>query len=97
MSTEFFILIGAVVIGFIFLYLSLGKKLESQKTDPTLTRWLQSLQSSMNTSSQHLTTTLQASYKELHERLDRATTVIGDLKREAGTFSEIGRSMKDLQ
>lgn len=97
MSAEFAILVAAIIIGFIFLYLSLGKKLESQKTDPTLTHWLQSLQSSMNTSSQHLTTTLQTSYKELHERLDRATAVIGDLKREAGTFSEIGRSMKDLQ
>ncbi|MBU1071099.1 DNA recombination protein RmuC, partial [Patescibacteria group bacterium] len=32
-----------------------------------------------------------------HDRLDHASKVIGELKKEAGTFSEIGRSMQDLQ
>ena len=33
---------------------------------------------------------------DIHERLTKAAEVIGELKREAGSFSEIGRSMKEL-
>ena len=96
MSAEIPLTLIFIAFCFLFLYFALAKKLEP-KSDPTLVKWLSSLQNSLNTNSQHLTTTLQSSYKELHERLDRATAVIGDLKKEAGVFSEVGRSMKDLQ
>ena len=96
MSAEILLTLIFIAFCFLFLYFALAKKLEP-KSDPTLVKWLSSLQNSLNTNSQHLTTTLQSSYKELHERLDRATAVIGDLKKEAGVFSEVGRSMKDLQ
>jgi len=95
-SAEILLTLIFIAFCFLFLYFALAKKLEP-KSDPTLVKWLSSLQNSLNTNSQHLTTTLQSSYKELHERLDRATAVIGDLKKEAGVFSEVGRSMKDLQ
>jgi DNA recombination protein RmuC len=97
MSAEILIVLAFIAICFFLLYLAISKKLDQPKDDQTLTRWLSSLQSSFNQSNQHLTSTLQSSYKELHERLDRATAVIGDLKKEAGVFSEVGRSMKDLQ
>lgn len=97
MSAEILPIIVFIAFCFFFLYFALAKKLDQGKSDPTLVKWLSSLQSSLNTNSQHLTTTLQSSYKELHDRLDKATAVIGDLKREAGVFSEVGRSMKDLQ
>ena len=96
MSAEIPLTLIFIAFCFLFLYFALAKKLEP-KSDPTLVKWLSSRQNSLNTNSQHLTTTLQSSYKELHERLDRATAVIGDLKKEAGVFSEVGRSMKDLQ
>ena len=96
MSAEILLTLIFIAFCFLLLYFALAKKLEP-KSDPTLVKWLSSLQNSLNTNSQHLTTTLQSSYKELHERLDRATAVIGDLKKEAGVFSEVGRSMKDLQ
>ena len=67
------------------------------KEDTTLTEWLKSIQSSLNSSNQNITSTLQKSYGDLHDRLDTASKVIGELKKEAGTFSEIGRSMQDLQ
>jgi len=95
-SAEILLTLIFIAFCFLFLYFALARKLEP-KSDPTLVKWLSSLQNSLNTNSQHLTTTLQSSYKELHERLDRATAVIGDLKKEAGVFSEVGRSMKDLQ
>ncbi len=97
MSAEILLPLIFIAFCFLFLYFALAKKLEQGKSDPTLVKWLSSLQNSLNTSNQHLTATLQSSYKELHERLDRATAVIGDLKKEAGIFSEVGRSMKDLQ
>ena len=96
MSAEILLTLIFIAFCFLLLYFALAKKLEP-KSDPTLVKWLSSLQNSLNTNSQHLTTTLQSSYKELHERLDRATAVISDLKKEAGVFSEVGRSMKDLQ
>ena len=96
MSAEILLVLVFIAFCFLLLYFALAKKLEP-KSDPTLVKWLSSLQNSLNTNSQHLTTTLQSSYKDLHERLDRATAVIGDLKKEAGVFSEVGRSMKDLQ
>ena len=97
MSSEFVLLLAIVTIGFVFLYLALSRKLEQKpKTDQTLTNWLQSLQASMNSNNQNLSTVLQRSYHELHERLDKATAVIGDLKKEAGAFSEVGRSVRDL-
>ncbi|OGD71053.1 hypothetical protein A3A84_02720 [Candidatus Collierbacteria bacterium RIFCSPLOWO2_01_FULL_50_23] len=97
MSVEILIILAFIAACFFLLYLALAKKLDQPKNDQTLTKWLSSLQNSFTTSNQHLTSTLQSSYRELHERLDRATAVIGDLKKEAGVFSEVGRSMKDLQ
>lgn len=97
MSVEILLILIFIAFCFLLLYFALAKKLDQGKSDPTLVKWLSSLQNSLNTNSQHLTTTLQSSYKELHDRLDKATAVIGDLKREAGVFSEVGRSMKDLQ
>lgn len=48
-------------------------------------------------SDRHISSTLQKSYQELNRRLDQATQAMTDLKTETGKFSEIGRSMKDLQ
>ena len=97
MSAELLFVLAFIVICFLVLYFAISKKFEQPKQDQTLIKWLQSFQNSFNSNNQNLTSTLQTSYKELHERLDRATAVIGDLKKEAGAFSEVGRSMKDLQ
>lgn len=97
MSLDLLLVILVIAGGYFFLYLALSRKIGEPKTDHTLTEWLKSLQNSLNSNNQNLTVTLQKSYQDLHERLDRAATVIGDLKREAGAFSEIGRSMRDLQ
>ncbi len=40
---------------------------------------------------------LEVQNKSFNERLDHATKVIGDVNRNIGEFSEIGRGMKDLQ
>lgn len=59
------------------------------------------MQSSVNTTllktNKDITDTLQSNTRIINERLDRAARVIGSLQKEAGAFSEVSRSMKDLQ
>jgi len=82
--------------------------LAEKKEDTTMLEWLKSTQGDMKQLQQSLsetisksnfqmTNTLQQQTKDIHDRLTKAAEVIGELKREAGAFSEVGRSMKDLQ
>ncbi|KKU46917.1 MAG: hypothetical protein UX62_C0003G0015 [Microgenomates group bacterium GW2011_GWA2_46_7] len=57
---------------------------------------LKSLRSSVDLTKDTINTSLSATTKDINDRLIHATQVIGDLKREAGAFSEVSRSMKDL-
>src|SRR5688500_17974297 len=100
MSAQTSLIIFSIFLGFFSLYLLLKRQLEklhNKPTDPLLTSCLQSVQGNLSSNNQHLTSTLQRSYQELNNRLDQATRVISDLKKEAGEFSQIGRSMRDLQ
>ncbi len=97
MSSDTLIIIGFLSLGLIVVYLLLKQKLETQKTDPTLNAWLKSLQQSFDTTNRTTNASLQQNYRELFSRLDQATAVISDLKKEAGAFGEVSRSMKDLQ
>lgn len=82
--------------------------MQSKKEDTSLMEWVkttqndlkelrQTISDSMGKSDQRITSSLQQHTKEIHDRLTRAAEVIGELKKEAGAFSEMGRSMKDLQ
>jgi DNA recombination protein RmuC len=97
MSTDTFIIISFILLGFIILYFLIKSKLNEPKIDPTLNAWLKSLQQSFDTTNRTTNASLQQNYRELFSRLDQATSVIGDLKKEAGAFGEVSRSMKDLQ
>lgn len=97
MSTDTFIILFFIAILFFLLYLALKSKLEKPNTDPSLNAWLKSLQQSFDNTNRNTTLSLQQNYRELFSRLDQATAVISDLKKEAGAFGEVSRSMKDLQ
>jgi len=97
MSSDTFLILAVLIGGLTFIYFLLNKKINQAKDDKTLVEWLKSIQTSLTSSNQNLTSTLQKSYSDLHARLDTASKVIGELKKEAGVFSEIGRSMQDLQ
>lgn len=97
MSTDTLIVIAFLFIGLLILYFLLRSQLQKPQTDPTLTAWLKSLQQSFDTTNRNTNASLQQNYRELFSRLDQATAVIGDLKKEAGAFGEVSRSMKDLQ
>ncbi len=97
MSSDTYLILATLILGLTFIYILLNKKINQPKDDHAITEWLKSIQHSLVSSNQNITSTLQRSYGDLHSRLDTASKVIGELKKEAGTFSEIGRSMQDLQ
>ncbi len=104
-------LIFVVIFGFVLVVYLLNKKLselKDKKDDTVLLEWLKSMQTSlestnktlneaMRTSSHDMTKILQENSKQLNERLDKAATVIGDVGKEVGKMSEIGRNMRELQ
>lgn len=110
MSGQLSLILAAILLGFVILYFLLRRQLENlrPKDDNTLLEWLKatqtdmqklstSLNTTLSTSNKDMTDTLQKSYQQLHIRLDNAAKVISELKSETGKFSEIGRSMQDLQ
>jgi DNA recombination protein RmuC len=111
MQNDFLILLGVVVGGFVILALIIKRelnKLQAQSDNPTLTAWLRSMQSTiehtnktlndaMRGTSVEMTRTLQANSKQLNERLDEASRVIGSLNKHVGEMSEVGRGIRSLQ
>jgi DNA recombination protein RmuC len=111
MNQDLYLILAILIAGFFILYQLISRKINQGKDnnqDSVLLEWLKAtqtdlktLQSTLNStlqrSDKNVTDTLQKSYQELNTRLDSAAKVIGELKTETGKFSEIGRSMKDLQ
>jgi DNA recombination protein RmuC len=112
METSIFLMFGLVLLVFIGLVLLILKKFsgisEKGKTDEALTEWLKSMQQSLESTNktlnealrsttQNITSTLQKDSKTISERLDKAASAFSSLQREMGKFSEIGRSMHELQ
>jgi DNA recombination protein RmuC len=58
---------------------------------------LKGLRSSVELTKDTINSSLSLNTKDINDRLLHATQVIGDLKKEAGAFSEVSRSMKSLQ
>lgn len=97
------------LVGFLFYYFKQKFDLLSKpQQNESLTQWLQSMQGtfdtrlrdmqeSMTKTSETLNERVDRSSKSMNERLDMAAHVIGNVQKELGTMSEIGRSMKDLQ
>jgi DNA recombination protein RmuC len=84
-------LLCIALVGIIFFLLQ-----KKQSVDPTLLEWLKSSQQQAMDSNRSVTESMSRQTREINDRLTHAAQVIGELKREAGQFSEIGRSMKDL-
>src|SRR3989344_8525614 len=111
MSFDFLILILVIIAGFIVIGYLVRKelsKLTEKKEDSTLTEWLKSMQSSIESTNKALNEAmrgqtsdvsklLQSNTKQLNERLDTAARVIGDLKQNLGEMSEVGKGIRSLQ
>jgi len=99
-QTEFLIIGTLIFLGFLITVYFLSNKISNlQKNEPdaSLLEWLKTMQSSIDSSSSHMVKTLQENSKQLNDRLDKAAAVIGNVGKEVGQMSEIGRSMKELQ
>ncbi len=111
MQPDFLILIAVIVGGFMVLAWLVKNelaKISEKKDDTTLTEWLKSMQSSiehtnktlneaMRGSTSDVAKLLQTNTKQLNERLDTAARVIGDLKKNLGEMSEVGKGIRSLQ
>jgi len=110
MAPEIYLLTALIILGFVVVVWLLSKKLDafrSQGEDTTLLEWAKTTQKdikdlqkvlsdSLQTSNKHLVDSLQQSSNSLNKRLDKAAEVIGALQKEAGEFSAVSRSMKEL-
>ena len=111
MQLDLIILLIIIISGFLILILIVRKelkKISEKKEDNTLMEWLKSMQLSientnktlneaMRGSTSDVAKLLQSNTKQLNERLDTAARVIGDLKKNLGEMSEVGRGIKSLQ
>lgn len=110
MSPELYLITALIIIGFAIVAWFLSKKLDSltgKKDDSTLLEWAKTTQKdikdlqrvlsdSLQSSNKHLVSSLQKSSTEMNKRLDKAAEVIGALQKEAGEFSAVSQSMKEL-
>ena len=97
MSQELLLLSLLIATGFCILYWLLSKKLSQSSQDQAIIEWLKSNQEALGQNNKNIADILAQNTRDINERLDRAARVIGDLQKEAGQFSEVSRSMRDLQ
>ncbi len=111
MQPDFITLIVVIIAGFAILAWIVKRelgKLTEKKDDSTLTEWLKSMQTTIEHTNKTLNEAmrgntsdvaklLQTNTKQLNERLDTAARVIGDLKRNLGEMSEVGKGIRSLQ
>lgn len=101
------VLVLGIVSILILLKIELSK-LRRPDENIALTKWLQSMQSTIEHTNKTLNEAMRgqtgdvsrllaANSRELNERLDSATQVIGDLKRNLGEMSEVGKGIRSLQ
>jgi len=111
MQFETLVILFILIVGFVILAILLMQKKqepESSRDMQTLISWLTSMQKSMDVTNRSLTEAmhgqtgdvarmLQTNTRQLNERLDTASTVIGELKRNLGEMAEVGKGIRSLQ
>jgi len=91
------ILVGGLVILGLFVNRKLSDLKEAQKPSDELLEIIKMLQAGSKEDRKVLLESLQQNTQALNKRLDTAARVIGDVQKNIGEMSEIGRGMKDLQ
>jgi DNA recombination protein RmuC len=95
------ILVAIIIGGFVLLAYFMSRKLaeiqENQKPSGELMEVIRMLQTGSKEDRKVLLQSLQKNTQALNERLDNAAKVIGNVQKNIGEFSEIGRGMKELQ
>jgi DNA recombination protein RmuC len=89
--------VGALFLLFLYVNKKLSEIKEAQKPSDELLEIIKVLQEGSKEDRRVLLDSLQKNTQSLNERLDTAAKVIGQVQRNIGEMSEIGRGMKDLQ
>jgi len=111
MPADVIIIILFLIIGFtvlIFYIKSELLKITPKDQNESIIEWIKTTQASidkqnrslseaMRGTSSDVTRVLQQNTRQLNERLDTAAHVIGDLKRNLGEMSEVGKGIRSLQ
>ena len=95
MNSDLLVIASIIIVGFAIVIFFVRK--QNSNPDSSLIEWMKSMQSSFDTNSKTMNTTLLSNSKQLNERLDNAARVIAAVQKNIGEMSEIGRSMRDLQ
>lgn len=88
---------GAIVVCLVLIRIWLNKIEEKTKTSDDLLEWLKDIGRRVDISTQNVDTKLSKNMEIFNERLDKSAYVIAQVQKNIGEFSEIGRSMRDLQ
>lgn len=91
---------GVFLLGLISVGWYLGKKISGMaksQTNEILIERLKIVQETMRGTTGDVARMMQENTKQLNQRLDTAATVIGDLKRNLGEMSEVGKGIRSLQ
>lgn len=91
------IIVASIVLLGIYINRRLSEIAEKQKPSDELLEIIRMLQSGSKEDRKVLLESLQKNTESLNKRLDTAARVIGDVQKNIGEMSEIGRGMKDLQ
>src|SRR3990170_7603821 len=91
------IAVAALVVLAIFINRKLSELAEKQKPSEELLEIIKMLQSGSKEDRKVLLDSLQKNTQALNERLDNAARVIGQVQKNLGEMSEIGRGMRSLQ
>ncbi len=91
------IVVGAIFILGLFVNRRLTEIADKQKPSDELLEIIKMLQTGSKEDRKVLLESLQKNTQSLNKRLDTAAKVIGDVQKNIGEMSEIGRGMKDLQ
>lgn len=90
------ILFGFAVLGYLIVK-KLNDIAEKQKPSQELLEIIKMLQTGSKEDRKVLLESLQKNTQALNQRLDNAAKVIGEVQKNVGEMSEIGRGMKELQ
>lgn len=94
---SFFLLIVFLVLALYLIKKWFTEALEKTKPSYELVEWLKEMGRRVEISTQAVDQKLTESIKSFNQRLDKAAYVIAQVQKNIGEFSEIGRSMKELQ
>ncbi len=96
-NISIFITLAAVVVVLFIIKNWLNKIEEKTKKSDELVEWLKDLGQRVEKSTSTVDERLTKNMQMFNTRLDKAAEIIGRVQKNIGEFSEIGRSMKDLQ